>query len=88
MAKDNGAGHVAIHPENHKRVVEYDARYDEYNIAVPGLTARQAIYNCPWCGERFPPSQRDRWFDELEASGIDPFKDEIPEPYRSETWRL
>ena len=80
-----GGGHMRRHPQNDWRSVRYDARFDEYWIPAGG--ARQCLFHCPWCGERLPPSQRDRWFDELEASGIDPLTDPIPEAYRSGAWR-
>jgi hypothetical protein len=65
--------------------VQYDTRFDQY--WVPAGEARQALFYCPWCGEKLPPSQHNRWFDELEALGIDPWKDEVPERYRSSAWR-
>ncbi|WP_443025513.1 DUF6980 family protein [Sphingomonas sp. PB4P5] len=49
--------------------------------------ARQSLFYCPWSGEKLPPTQRDRWFDELEALGLDPWHDEVPERFRSDAWR-
>ncbi|HEX8214122.1 MAG TPA: hypothetical protein VF582_01475 [Allosphingosinicella sp.] len=54
---------------------------------MPAGSAKQQLFYCPWCGERLPPSQRDRWFEELEALGIDPGSDAIPEDYQSGAWR-
>lgn len=65
--------------------MRYDSRFDEYWLPAGG--ARQCLFHCPWCGEALPPSQRDRWFDELEALGLDPDRDAIPEDYRDGTWR-
>lgn len=45
------------------------------------------LFYCPWCGDKLPPSQRDRWFDELEARGIDPNVDPIPPEFQSGEWR-
>lgn len=73
------------HPQNDWQSVRWDPRFDEYWIPAGG--ARQCLFYCPWCGEKLPPSQRDRWFDELEARGFDPLADEIPEAYRSSAWR-
>jgi len=79
-----GGGHMHRHPQNDWRSVRYDARFDEYWIPAGG--ARQCLFHCPWCGEKLPPSQRDRWFDELEAMGLDPLSDPIPEAYRTGEW--
>jgi hypothetical protein len=88
MTHGTGSGHVSEHEENEKVVVDYDEVFDEYSVAVPGGAARQLIYCCPWCGERLPPSKRDRWHDELEAQGVDPLTGPLPEPYKTSAWRL
>ena len=80
-----GGGHMQRHPQNDWRSVRYDARFDEYWIPAGG--ARQGLFYCPWYGEKLPPSQRDRWFDELETMGLNPLTDPIPEAYRSGAWR-
>jgi hypothetical protein len=74
------------HPENTGGVVAYDVRFDSYALCVSENVSQQ-IYHCPWCGERLPPSQRDRWFDELEALGIDPMNEPYPAKYRTDEWR-
>jgi len=80
--------HMLRHPENENGVVEYDPRFDEYSVAIPGLeSGGQCIYFCPWCGVKLPPSARDQWFDELETMGLDPLEDEIPVEYQNGTWR-
>ena len=73
------------HPQNDWGSVRYDARFDEY--WVPAGNAQQLLFFCPWCGERLPESQRDRWFDELEAKGLDPLVDPVPDDYRTGAWR-
>lgn len=73
------------HPQNDWGAVEYDIRFDAYWVETGGL--RQDLFFCPWCGDRLPPSQQDRWFDELEAMDLDPFSDPVPEPYRTGAWR-
>ena len=73
------------HPQNDWQSVRYDPRFDEYWVTAGGV--RQCLFFCPWCGERLPPSQRDRWFDEIEALGLDPLVDPIPEAYRDGRWR-
>ncbi len=73
------------HPQNDWQSIRYDSRFDEYWVPAGG--ARQCLFFCPWCGEKLPPSQRDRWFDELEARGLDPLTDPIPDAYLDGTWR-
>ncbi|MEV6103217.1 hypothetical protein AB0M28_00690 [Streptomyces sp. NPDC051940] len=68
-------------------LISFSSRYQEYGIIVhDGGTAVIGIGYCPWCGRRLPESQRDRWFDELEKRGIDPWEDDIPEEFQSDSW--
>lgn len=73
------------HSQNDWETVRYDSRFDVY--WMPAGMAKQQLFYCPWCGERLPPSQRERWFDALEAAGINPASDPIPEPFQSGAWR-
>lgn len=73
-----------IHPQNDWGSVNYDARFDIYWVEAGG--AKQQLFHCPWCGEKLPDEQRDRWFDELEAKGIEP-EDGVPPPYDTGAWR-
>ena len=71
-------------PDN---LVDYTSKYDEYGIIVhDGGSTKQAISYCPWCGTKLPESKRDRWFNELEAMGIDPGDDKVPIHYRTDAW--
>ena len=38
------------------------------------------------CGARLPASVRDRWFDAIEALGIDPLTEDVPANFNDETW--
>jgi hypothetical protein len=68
-------------------LVSYSKKLREYGIIVHnGGTASARIAYCPWCGKKLPGSLRDRWFDALDALGIDPWKDEIPRAYQSDAW--
>ena len=78
-------GHMQRHRQNDWRSVRYDPRFDEYWVQAG--EARQLLFFCPWCGERLPPSQRNRWFDELETRGIDPVADPIPAEFQTGEWR-
>lgn len=70
------------------KVVRFDERYVQYDLTVrdDGEVLQQIDF-CPWCATRLPESLREKWFDELEAMGIDPMRDPIPEPYQSSEWR-
>lgn len=79
------ADHMARHPQNNWGSVRYDPRFDVYWLAAGN--AKQQLFFCPWCGDALPESQRDRWFDALEAEGVDPSRDLIPEIYQTGAWR-
>jgi hypothetical protein len=78
-------GHMDQHRQNDWGSVQYESRFDEYTV-VAG-SARQCLFYCPWCGEQLPASKRDEWFDAVEALGLDPWHDEVPEEFRSDAWR-
>jgi hypothetical protein len=69
-------------------LVAYVPEFDEYGLIIhDGGHSKIAIAYCPWCGNQLPPSQRDQWFEELEALGFDdPFSQELPEIYRTNAW--
>ncbi|MFD6425793.1 DUF6980 family protein [Streptomyces sp. NPDC060198] len=68
-------------------LVEFDPRFQQYGLIIhDGGTSASTIDFCPWCGRRLPESQRDRWFEELERLGIDPWEDEIPAEYQDGRW--
>jgi hypothetical protein len=70
-------------------VLIYHEPFDEYGIPVrDGGQSVLLLEHCPWCGTRLPPSLRDRWFDELEALGVDEQEIEnIPARFLSAEWR-
>lgn len=67
-------------------ILVYHEPFDEYGAPIrDGGMGYLLIANCPWCGVRLPPSQRDRWFDEVEVGG---WPDEsIPEGFLTSEWR-
>lgn len=75
-------GHMDRHRQNDWGSVQYDSRFDEYWVLAG--SARQCLVYCPWCGEKLPPSKREEWFDAVEALGLDPWQDEMPEEFRSD----
>ena len=71
-------------------LIHFDARYNEFSLIVrkdEGVSVLQQLYYCPWSGDTLPASQRGAWFDELEALGIDPMNDKIPDRYQGASWR-
>lgn len=68
-------------------VVSFSPRFQEYGLIIhDGGTSSLLIDFCPWCGRRLPESQRDRWFDEMESRGIDPWEDAIPAEFQDDSW--
>ncbi|MDH6139432.1 hypothetical protein P3T35_001432 [Kitasatospora sp. GP30] len=68
-------------------LVYFAAKYQEYGLIIhDGGASVIGIEFCPWCGRRLPESQRDRWFQELESRGIDPWEDEVPAEFEDERW--
>lgn len=68
-------------------VVFFSARFQEYGLLVhDGGTSTIGIGFCPWCGRRLPPSQRDRWFQELQDRGINPWTDDLPAQFTDDRW--
>jgi hypothetical protein len=67
----------------------YHEPYGEYGIPIrDGGMSYLIIEHCPWCGTRLAPSQRDSWFDAVEAAGLDPDDlDNLPERFLSGAWR-
>jgi hypothetical protein len=45
-----------------------------------------SIDYCPWCGSKLPDSQRDRWFDEVERLGVDPWTEDVPAEFEDGRW--
>lgn len=75
-------------PDN---VVVYVPQYDEFGLVVrDGEDSRGdsfiEISHCPWCGTKLPESKRDRYYEELDARGIDPADDEVPTEFLSDAW--
>jgi hypothetical protein len=86
------SNHMDRHGHHCSSLIRYSERFDEY--AIPDYVAHdfkdapvQLIKYCPWCGEELPKSKRDEWHDKLEAMGINPMIDEIPDDFKGEEWR-
>lgn len=67
----------------------YNEIFDEYGIPVrDGGASYLLISHCPWCGATLPESARDRWFDAVEAEGLDAGDEAgLPERFKSAEWR-
>ena len=70
-------------------LIIYHEPFNEYGIVIhDGGPSYVLIRHCPWCGTSLPESQRDRWFNALEANGIDDFDaGNLPPEYLSSAWR-
>lgn len=68
----------------------YNHRFREIGIRlVDRVSTFDLINYCPFCGQPFPDSLRERWFVELrqmKGDNFDPTKDSIPLDYRNEMW--
>jgi len=89
MALEHDCGQHETPWECPDTVLIFHELFDEYGIPVrDGGQSVLLIQHCPWCGTRLPPSQRDRWFDDLEALGVDEQEiEEIPARFLSAEWR-
>src|SRR6266542_3688536 len=68
-------------------LVVFTARFQEYGLVIhDGGSSVVTIKFCPWCGRRLPDSQRDRWCEELQARGIEPWGDDIPAELQDGRW--
>jgi hypothetical protein len=78
------------HPDPYEcpeHLIRYVPEFDEYGLIVhDGGTSYVEIGFCPWCGTKLPPSQRDRWWSEMERLGIDPWRETPPPAYRTDAW--
>lgn len=82
--------HCADHPDPFRcpdSLVYFSSKFVEYGLIVhDGGRSTVVISFCPWCGAHLPPSQRDRWFEELKSLGIDPWEDDVPPEYQDGRW--
>lgn len=70
----------------------YSPRFREFFLrARPGSAAVQLLQFCPFSGKSLPSSLRDRFFDELEALGLQDGLSDVdlaPEEFQGEAWWL
>ena len=65
----------------------YIPKFREYGLEYrDGGTSFRVLTFCPWCGRRLAESLRDRWFELLQARGIEPDDPEIPQEFRTAEW--
>ncbi|MGW7258388.1 DUF6980 family protein [Streptomyces sp. NPDC054834] len=68
-------------------LIGFTPKFQEYGLIIhDGGTSSIGIDFCPWCGQRLPESQRDRWFEVLESRGIDPWADDVPVDFQDGRW--
>ena len=70
-------------------VVVFHEIFGEYGIPIrDGGASYLLISHCPWCGVALPKSCRDRWFDTIEAAGLEESPTAmLPEHLRTAIWR-
>ena len=70
-------------------LIVYHDVFGEYGLAIrDGGPSYVLIEHCPWCGTSLGKSQRDRWFEELEAIGIiEPDASNVPPQFLTSAWR-
>jgi hypothetical protein len=67
--------------------IVYSAKFREYGISVlDGGTSYIVIQYCPWCGEEFPSSLRDKWIARIEKLGLEPGDARIPDEFLDDRW--
>ena len=72
-----------------EKTIYYIPKFREFGIPViDGGSSFIEICFCPWCGQKLPSSLRNKWFDILEAKGIelDDNENNIPEEMKSDDW--
>lgn len=82
--------HCDTHPDRYDcadALISFTAKFREYGLIIhDGGTSSIIISYCPWCGARLPESQRDRWFDEMERRGINPWTSDVPAEFEDDRW--
>lgn len=68
-----------------------DKKTRSYFIGLKNSDAIQKIFYCPWCGNKFEDSLKEKWFEILEKEyGIsDPYDedaDKVPEEFKTDEW--
>lgn len=67
--------------------IVFTAKYREFGLQImDGGSSCIRLGFCPWCGQKFPTSLRDAWFDELEKREIDPYAENIPAEFSDHRW--
>ena len=75
--------------ENPEVPISYRSSVREWVLeVVDGGTSAIVLLFCPWCGERLPPTLRDRWFDVLDSLGLEPGDPRTPVELASDRWWL
>jgi hypothetical protein len=65
----------------------YSKKFDEYGLKIlDGGSSSILIGHCPWCGQTLPDSKREKWFEEIEQLGINPWTEDVPDKYNTDEW--
>lgn len=70
--------------------MKYVPKFREFGIRlVDSIGEFDEISHCPFCGNRFPGSLREKWFDimyRLCGDDFDPNQSEFPDKYKTDAW--
>lgn len=73
--------------------IEYNPVFREYFIRLNNRSNIITLAYCPWCGNKFPTSLRESYFDILEKeyqieTNLGEYKErfDIPSDFRSDKW--
>ncbi len=83
---------IKTYIEGEDHLVNYSEILREYSVKIVNNDNLTLIY-CPWCGQKFPKSLRNEWFDTLMDMGFenpwDAYEEEdpnFPEAFKSDAW--
>ncbi|MFN8711431.1 MAG: DUF6980 family protein [Bacteroidota bacterium] len=67
--------------------IYFSRKFNEFGLKIlDGGSSYYTINYCPFCAVKLPDSLRDRWFEEMDKLGIVPWKEEVPEKYKTDEW--
>ena len=73
--------------DNADTPIIYCKKFDEYGLKIwDGGSSSILIERCPWRGQKLPDSKRNKWFNEIEKLGINPWTEDVPDKYKTDEW--
>jgi len=89
--KNHCCDHMVYALEDYQKLLNYDAKYREYGLKIPGHTGCLIMDYCPFCGVKLPSSLRKQWGytlrnDYLLEDPIEKDKSKIPQEFLTDQW--